>query len=340
MRVAIIGAGLQCQRRAPVITSSHDDKLVVICGTELHPADQMARRFQCESSPDWMSVVKRDDIDAVLVCTPPDIHADIAIAAMHAGKHVLCEKPLCRTTEEATRIATAVKQTGRAFKCGFNHRYHPAVLEAKRLLDRGELGRPLFGRCRYGLIGRPGYENEWRANPERAVGGHLGEQGVHGIDLFRWFFGEIQDVSCMTSIQYFTEQSMEDNGMATFRMANGATASLHSSMTQWKNLFSFEVFGEDGYAIVEGLGGSYGTESLTWGRRDFTAPFSHTTIEYRGGDSSWAAEWKEFAAAVRSGRQPAIGTVADGVQALRATLACYESNRTRRFVSVGDPADR
>jgi len=336
MRVAIIGAGLQCQRRAPVILSSREDKLVVICGVAAQTTEPMARRFQCESSLDWRSVVARDDIDAVLICTPPDLHTEIATAALHRGKHVLCEKPLCRTAEEANRIAQMVKDTGRIFKCGFNHRYHPAVLEAKRLADRGDLGRPLFGRCRYGLIGRPGYENEWRANPERAVGGHLGEQGVHGIDLFRWFFGEITDVACMTSTQYFSEQPMEDNGMATFRMANGATASLHSSMTQWKNLFSFEVFGEDGYAIVEGLGGSYGTESLTWGRRDFTAPFSHTTIEYRGGDSSWAAEWKEFATAVREGRQPSIGSVADGVEALRITLACYESNRSRRFVKVDD----
>jgi predicted dehydrogenase len=271
------------------------------------------------------------------VCTPPDSHTEISLDALKNGKHVLCEKPLCRTAEEVEMLTRAVAQSGKIFKCGFNHRYHPAILEAKKLCDSGAFGKMLFGRCRYGLVGRPGFEKEWRADPARAAGGQLGEQGIHGIDLFRWFLGEIVDVSCMTSIQYFHTQSLEDNGMAVFRTAGGATASLHSSMTQWKNLFSFEVFGEDGYAMIEGLGGSYGLERLTWGKRDFTAPFSHTTIEYRGGDSSWNAEWRDFAQAVREGRQPTMGTVQDGAAALKITLACYQSNAERRFVTL-DPA--
>jgi len=156
------------------------------------------------------------------------------------------------------------------------------------------------------------------------------------MDLFRWFLGEVSDVSCMISTQYFHEQPMEDNGMATFRMHNGATASLHSSMTQWKNLFSFEIFGEDGYVLVDGLGASYGVESLSFGKRDFTAPFSTRTTEYRGGDKSWDVEWKDFAEAVREGRQPTIGGVADGIEALRLTLACYESDRARRFVAMDE----
>jgi predicted dehydrogenase len=333
MRVAIIGTGLQCQRRAAVVMASPDDKLAVVCGPSVDAADASARKFGCESAHDWKAVNRREDVDAVLVCTPPNMHTPISVDAMRNGKHVLCEKPLCRSMKEAQDILDVVKETGRVFKCGFNHRYHPAILEAKRLLDGGDLGKPLFGRCRYGLVGRPGYENEWRADPNQAVGGHLGEQGVHGIDLFRWFMGDVADVSCMTSIQYFKKQSMEDNGMAVFRMTGGGTASLHSSMTQWKNLFSLEIFGEDGYAIADGLGGSYGVETLTWGRRDFTAPFSNTTVEYRGGDSSWASEWKDFSQAVHEGRQPAMGNVEDGIHALRITLACYESSRNRRFVS-------
>lgn len=336
MRVAIVGSGLQCQRRAPVIASSKEDQLAIICGITRESTEAAARRFNCRAAENWRHVVVRDDIDAVLVCTPPDIHAEIGIAALRNGKHVLCEKPLCRTLEEARAIIAAVRASGRVFKCGFNHRFHPAIMEMKRLADGGDLGRPMFGRCRYGLIGRPGFEQEWRADPKRAAGGQLAEQGIHGIDLFRWFLGEIVDVSCMTATHYFTAQSLEDNGMATFRTALGATASLHSSMTQWKNLFSFEIFGEDAYAIAQGLGSSYGTETLTWGRRDFDAPFSDTTIEYRGGDSSWAAEWRDFTHAVREGRQPSIGTAEDGLQALRVALACYESNQSRRFVGLDE----
>jgi predicted dehydrogenase len=334
MRVAIIGAGLQCQRRAPVIVASKDDDLAVICGSGHETTEAMAKRFQCQSVLDWRKVTSRPDIDAVLVCTPPDSHTAISVDALQNGKHVLCEKPLCRTMDEADALAKAVASSGKTFKCGFNHRYHPAILEAKKLVDTGALGQPLFGRCRYGLVGRPGFEHEWRADPNRAAGGQLGEQGIHGIDLFRWFLGEIADVSCMISTQYFKAQPLEDNGMAVFRMSNGSTASLHSSMTQWKNLFSFEVYGEDGYAMVEGLGGSYGVEKLTCGKRDFTAPFSHTTVEFRGGDNSWAAEWRDFTQATREGKQPTMGTVQDGMEALKIALACYRSSSERRFVSL------
>lgn len=336
MRAAIIGTGLQCGRRAPVILNRRDDTLVAVCGTNPEATQAMARRFACEWSLDWRDIVTRDDVDCVLVCTPPHIHAEISIAAMRNGKDVLCEKPLCRTGAEAKAIMDSVQETGRIFKCGFNHRYHPGIREAKRLADTGELGRLLFGRCRYGLVGRPGYEREWRADPEQAVGGQLGEQGIHALDLFRWFLGDIREISCMTSLQYFTKQPMEDNGMVMLRTAAGTTASVHSSLTQWKNLFSFEVFGEDGYAIVDGLGGSYGTETLTVGRRDFAAPFQHTTTEYRGGDPSWGLEWADFVDAMQARRQPENGSVEDGYQALLATLACYESDRTKRFVNPAE----
>jgi predicted dehydrogenase len=332
MRVAIIGSGLQCGRRAPVILSNRNDTVAVICGIEAGSTTEMARRFGSQSATDWRSVVTRDDIDAVLICTPPHIHADISIAAMRHGKHVFCEKPLCRTVEEAEAIIQVVRESGRVFKCAFNHRFHPAVREAKRLADQGDLGRLLFSRCRYGYVGRQTYAKEWRADPTQVIGGPLVEQGIHGIDLFRWFLGDIAEVVCMTSQQYFTDQPFEDNAMALFKSVGGSTASLHSSLTQWKNMFSFEIFGEDGYATVEGLGASYGTEQLTVGKRHFTAPFAHTTTEYRAGDSSWAAEWADFSQAVCDGRPLSCGDVYDGYQALRVTLACYESSRTNRFV--------
>jgi predicted dehydrogenase len=228
----------------------------------------------------------------------------------------------------------AARETKRVLKCGFNHRHHPAIWEAKRLLDKGDLGKPIFARCRYGICGRPGYEKEWRADPARAAGGQFIEQGTHAIDLFRWFMGDIAEVSCMTALAYFKEQSMEDNGAALFRMKSGAIAMLHTSLTQWKNQFSFEVFGSDGYIVADGLGASYGTETLSIGKRDFNAPFQDHVIEYRGGDNSWRDEWKEFAAAVREGREP-VGDGRDGLEAMKASLAAYEAEKSRRTLAPG-----
>jgi predicted dehydrogenase len=332
MKVAIIGSGLQCKRRAPVIKQSKDDQLVVIASPTRTHAEAAAASFGCESEIDWRKVIDRKDVDAVLVCTPPHVHAEISIAALHAGKHVLCEKPLTRTIAEAEAMLKAAREAGRVLKCGFNHRHHPAVWEAKRLLDKGDLGAPTFARCRYGICGRPGYEKEWRADPAQAAGGQFIEQGTHGIDLFRWFMGDVADVSCMTVNAYFKEQPMEDNGAALFRMKSGAIAMLHTSMTQWKNQFSFEVFGSDGYIVVEGLGASYGTETLSIGKRDFNAPFQDHVIEYRGGDNSWRDEWREFTAAIREGREP-IGNGVDGLEAMRISVAAYEAEKTRRIIS-------
>jgi len=335
MKVAIIGAGLQCRRRAPVIKESKEDKLVIIDSLHLEHAREIAETMGCEASSDWRSVVTRTDVDTVVVCTPPYAHAEISIAAMQAGKHVLCEKPLSRTLLEAEHMVNVASETGCTLKCGFNHRHHPAVWEAKTILDTGEIGKPLFARCRYGICGRPGYENEWRADPRQAAGGQFMEQGTHAIDLFRWFLGEIIEVACMTGVEYFKKQSLDDNGIAVFRAVSGALASLHTSLTQWKNLFSFEVFGEDGYLIIEGLGASYGTEKLITGHRDFNAPFQDKITEFRGGDISWREEWKEFTQALKAGREP-IGNGIDGLAAMRIALAAYDSEKAGRFVKISD----
>lgn len=335
MRVAFIGAGLQMRRRAPVVAQSADDELVEIVGTETAPPKGLLQQLGGDIvwGFDWRRTVERPDIDAVVVCTPPHIHAEISIRALEAGKHVLCEKPLCRTVAEAEAMLAAARKSGRTLKCGFNHRHHPAVLEARRRFDRGEFGTPIAIRCRYGICGRPGYENEWRADPARAAGGQFAEQGTHAVDLFRWFLGDLVEVSCMTSIGYFRDQPLDDNGMAIFRSAAGALATLHSSLTQWKNLFSFELVGEDGYFTVDGLGASYGNERLSVGKRDFSAPFQDHVIEYRGGDTSWQSEWREFKAAIAERREP-LGNGVDGLEAVRATEAAYHAQRSKSVVDI------
>jgi predicted dehydrogenase len=333
VRVAFIGSGLQTRRRAPVVAQSKTDELVTIVGIERASSEALAKQFECESGTDWRSTVARDDIDIVVVTTPPHVHAEISIAALESGKHVLCEKPLSRTLEEAQAMLDAAGRAKRVLKCGFNHRHHPAVLEARRRFEQGDFGRPISARCRYGICGRPGYEHEWRADPARAAGGQYAEQGVHAIDLFRWFLGDLRDVSCMTAIGYFTDQTLDDNGMALFRSELGALAMLHASLTQWENLFSFELLGDDGYFTVDGLGATYGTEKLSVGKRDFTAPFQDHVIQYRGADTSWQAEWAEFTSAIVEGRQP-IGNGADGLEAVRAVLASYRAEATRTVVDI------
>lgn len=333
MKAAIIGPGLQCRRRAPVIIHDPSVILAIIAGATEEAARPLADESGARASGDWREILDDASIDLVLVCTPPHVHAEMTIACLEAGKHVLCEKPLCRTLEEADQMLIAAKKSGKILKCGFNHRHHPAIWEAKQRLDRGELGEPMFCRCRYGIIGRPDYADEWRADPARAAGGQFIEQGTHAIDLFRWFLGDLVEVACMSSTHYFKDQKMDDGGMALFRAANGATACLHTTLTQWKNLFSFEIFGTEGYAQIEGLGGGYGTQKLIVGRKDFSAPFQDQITHYRGGDKSWKAEWDEFISAIREGRTP-IGDGEDGRAAMQLSLAAYQAEREHAVLTV------
>jgi predicted dehydrogenase len=332
MRAAIIGTGLQARRRAPVFANSKKDELKVVVSSSKARAESFVKGTYWEASDDWKAAVTRSDVDAVIICTAPHNHAEIANTAMRAGKHVLVEKPLSRTLAEGQAMVDVARETGMVMKCGFNHRHHPAVLAAKALHDEGRFGKLLTGRCRYGLCGRPGYEKEWRSDPGQAAGGHLMELGIHGVDLFRWFFGEMAEVTAMTGALYFPMAPLDDNGMALMRSQGGALLSIHASLTQWKNMFSFEVVGEEGYFAIEGLGSSYGTEQLFVGKRDFSAPFQDVVTEWRGGDKSWQLEWEEFTAAIEQNRKP-LGDGVDGLESLRLVLAAYQAEREKRVLT-------
>lgn len=304
---------------------------MIIAAAHLERAKQLPDAIGCRATDDWKGVTDSDDIDVVLVCTPPHLHAPISIAAMENGKHVLCEKPLARTIEEAEEMVKVARRNNVKLKCGFNHRHHPSIKQAKELFDKGVIGELNFMRCIYGICGRPGYEKEWRANPEIAGGGHLMEQGIHAIDLFRWFGGEFSQAVGFAATRYWKMAPLEDNAFALFKTPRGQIASLHSSLTQWKNLFSFEIFGQEGYICTDGLGGSYGTERIAVGRRAFLEPFREEVIEFRGEDRSWHEEWKEFAASIREDREP-MGNGRDGLEALRLVWSVYRSAAENRMV--------
>jgi len=333
MRVGIIGAGLQARRRAPVVRDFPTTDLVVISAAHIESAKRLANQLGCEAALGWESVVERKDLDAVIVCTPPNLHSPIAIAAMKAGMHVLCEKPLTRTIPEAEAMLELARESPVVLKCGFNHRHHPAIQRARDWFDHGCIGEAIFIRCCYGIGGRPGYEKEWRADPEIVGGGQLMEQGIHAVDLSRWFLGDFSQVTSFIETRFWEIEPLEDNAFALYRTRGGAVASIHSSLVQWKNLFTFELFGQDGYIIVEGLGGGYGVERAVLGKRDFTAPFAEETIEYRGEDRSWLEEWKEFVSAIEENREP-LGTGEDGVAAMRLVYAAYDSAKTGAVVEL------
>jgi predicted dehydrogenase len=200
-----------------------------------------------------------------------------------------------------------------------------ALAKARTLFAEGTIGPLLYIRARYGHGGRLGYEREWRADPQRAGGGELLDQGVHLIDLVRWFAGDLRHVSGHVAT-FFWEMPVEDNGFLLLKTAEDRVAWLHVSCTEWKNLFCFEVFGRNGKLQVDGLGGSYGMETLTFYRMlPEMGPPQTTCWEFPGEDVSWGEEWRHMMACIREGTKPS-GGLEDAAAALdvvrRAYAAC------------------
>jgi predicted dehydrogenase len=192
-------------------------------------------------------------------------------------------------------------------------------------VDAGAVGDLMFVRGRYGHGGRVGYDKEWRANPALSGGGELIDQGVHLIDISRWFLGDFLSVEG-SAHTYFWDMPVDDNAFMLLRTGTGRTAFLHVSCTEWKNLFSLEIYGRDGKLHVEGLGGSYGVERLTFYRMlPEMGPPETTAWEYPRGDRSWAIEFAEFLEDIRAGRPPSAG-LADARAALSAVQTIYEQS--------------
>jgi predicted dehydrogenase len=278
---------------------------------------------------DWRAVVERGDVDIVIVATTHNVLAEITLSAVMNGKQVLVEKPAARRAAELEPIIEAAEQGGIAVRVGFNHRYHPAIHRAKKMIEDGAIGELIYLRGRYGHGGRPGYEKEWRARPEFSGGGELIDQGVHLIDLSRWFLGDFTEVQGFAHT-YYWNMPVEDNGFIMLKTARQQVAWLHASCTEWKNLFSIEIFGLEGKLEVTGLGGSYGVERLSYYRMLPQMGPPETTIwEYPMADASWQAEFDEFVGDLRFGRRPEPG-LDDAQAALRIVERIYDlSNKSR-----------
>lgn len=338
--MAIVGCGLIGSRRADVAVAA-GDRVIVTADVVAERAAALAERCGAPASTaDWADALSRPGLDAVVVATTNDQLEPVSVAALERGLHVLCEKPMGRTGQEAQRIADAAAAGAGCLKVGFTLRHHAAVRAAHDLVLSGRIGEPIVVRSTYGHGGRLGYEKEWRARREISGGGELLDQGVHLIDLVGWFLGDIAEVSGRVTTSFWDIGPVEDNAFATLAATSGATATIQSSWTQWKNLFRFEVIGRDGAVTVDGLGGSYGPERAIVHRRPAT--FGAPSVEELAlGDTgrAWPDEWAEFTDAITHGRAP-LGSARDGLRAARLVDAIYRSSSTGHVVTLTAEAAR
>lgn len=321
--VGIIGCGLIGRKRAEALTGAN---LLACADSQIARAEQLAARMPgCIATGDWHCLIERPDLSAVIIATPHDSLPDITEAAIRAGKHVLVEKPAAKSASDLRPVLELARRSEVCVRVGFNHRYHRAFRQARLVVDSGVLGPLLFARARYGHGGRPDYDREWRARPEISGGGELIDQGVHLIDLARWFLGDFTEVDGYAHT-YFWNMPVDDNAFLLLKTAQRQVAFLHVSCTEWKNTFSFELYGRDGKLQVDGLGGSYGVEKLAWYRMLPEMGPPETQIwEYPMADNSWKVETAEFLEDIRLGRQPCVG-LEDAAAALEVVEGIYRKS--------------
>jgi predicted dehydrogenase len=303
-RAALIGCGLIGNKRAAGLARK---QIAVCCDLNLARAQELAHNLGARATADFREAITDNDVDLVIVATINCALAQVSRVAIDAGKHVLIEKPAGLSPQQVAEVADAASARNVLVRVGFNHRFHPALRKARELVDRGAIGPLMFLRARYGHGGRVGYDREWRADPKLSGGGELIDQGVHLIDLAGWFLGEFTRVEGHAAT-YFWNMPVDDNAFLGLRTAAGQTAWLHVSCTEWKNLFSFEIYGRTGKLHIEGLGGSYGIERLTYYKmRPQMGPPETTVWEYPEEDNSWGLEINEFLEDIRRRRTPVPG---------------------------------
>ncbi len=326
LQFAIIGCGLIGHKRAAALAKTAGVKLIAVCDLDAKRADALAARYPgVESLTDAASLFSRADIHTVIIATLNGALAPLAHAAVCAGKHVLVEKPGALNAAQLRAIQGAARAANVRVRIGYNHRYHPTLQKARALIDSGALGPLMFLRGRYGHGGRKGYEREWRADPTLSGGGELLDQGVHLIDLAGWYLGNFTSMDGH-AVTYFWNMNVDDNAFLSLRTASGQTAWLHVSCTEWKNLFSLEIYGREAKIAIDGLGGSYGVERLSFYKMlPEMGPPETTIFEYPRSDDSWAIETNEFIADIRAGREPSPG-LAEGIRVLEVVEKIYQKS--------------
>jgi 1,5-anhydro-D-fructose reductase (1,5-anhydro-D-mannitol-forming) len=308
LKFGIIGFGRMGQIRAQAL-EKYESALVLSVYEEKTLPSSCAYAI----SKNAMQIINNPEIDAVFICTPNYLNKSLTIQALNAGKHVFCEKPPAFNSLEVKEIIKAEKMSGKKLMYGFNHRHHDSIRYMKKMIDTKEYGKVLWMRGRYGKSVDKSFFDTWRAKIKLAGGGILLDQGIHMLDLFIMFGGKYDSVHSEVSNLYWNLE-IEDNVFAIYKNTKtGIVASLHSTMTQWRHLFSLEVFLENGYLVLNGLktsSGTYGDEILSIAKNRTTAPAAtwedEEHITFHANDS-WDSEVNLFLEAIKNDTPIQVG---------------------------------
>lgn len=336
MRIALIGCGMIGQLRAAAIARIPHAEFRLVCDLDQKRTVATSKKYHCSWETDWTKAVTRADVDMVIVSTPNNSHAEIALAAIEAGKHVLCEKPLGRTLEECQRMVTSASQRGVKLMTGFNLRRYPPFYMAKTLLDSGVIGQPLSLRGWMGHEAGPEFGRKWMAQAGVAGGGTLMDNGVHLIDLVRFLVGEITQVQAHVQRPYEELSSPEHQALAILQAQRGAAVFIMSSWTEWRGYHVWlQVHGTEGaitaqYPPMLTLLDMKEPGRQRARRKHFLFLKDHLVERIRGYrwtlTRSLAQDIEELIAAIKENRAPRPDGY-DGMRAVEVVEAIHESSK-------------
>lgn len=326
-RVAVIGLGKMGLVRIREIERHPRLRLTSVCDIR---EEKLERFSNYILGTEYRKIID-EKIDIVFVCTYNNVSSDIVTYSLGKGKHVFCEKPPARSVEEVEHIIEMEKQHPECkLRFGFNHRYHGSVMEAKSIIESGRLGNILWMRGIYGKAGGVQFRNTWRCKKEIAGGGILLDQGIHMLDLFRYFAGDFEEVKGFITTSYW-DIPLEDNAFAILRNKKGQIAMLHSSATQWKHKFELYICLENGYIVLNGILSStrsYGDETLIYARKQFEdTSFAfgkpREEIVYFDTDDSWRLEIEDFVNAIEKEISINFGNSQDALKVMKLVEKIY-----------------
>ncbi|HWP43534.1 MAG TPA: Gfo/Idh/MocA family oxidoreductase [Blastocatellia bacterium] len=352
MRIGLIGCGDIGALRAAALDRLSTLKLVSVSDIDSVRANNLARSRGAAVVSDWRSMVSQEGIDAVIVSTPPHLHAEMCIGALEAGKHVICEKPLARTPDECQAIIEAARRADRLLATGFNYRFYPSVQKARSILDSGLIGELDHIRS-YAGYSAAEHSHPWLHDVKVMGGGALRDNGIHLIDLTCYFLGDVAEVKGFAQDSFWGFEGCEDNGFVLMRNSAGRVASLQASWTEWKGYrFLIELYGTRGMIRVSCFPM---LTQVVWAekagsktrRKTFFFPRTHIMEHLRSYRwvviESFVQELDAFEKAIR-GQATEIATGRDGLRAVevahRATQYSGNTGTEERYASANRSPQR
>lgn len=335
VRFGIIGCGVIAKNHAAAIAACPDAELVAVADIVPERASAFAETHHVPAAfAHNADLLARPDIDVVSVCVPSGLHATVAIEAMRAGKHVLCEKPLdIRKDRMAAMVATA-RETGRQLGAVYQRRFTPMVQAAKTVIDQGQLGRPVLGDAllKYHRSTEYYRSGDWRATWELDGGGALMNQGVHGVDVLQWLMGDVVQVSARTATLVH-DIAVEDTAVATVEFANGALGVIAGATSLYPELPTrISVHGDRGSLVFS----DRAVEHWTTEGRDMTAEMASTPgLDFSRGHRPFI----DNMVAVARGEARVLVPPEEARKAVDVILAIYESSRRGEPVAVTHDAE-